>query len=62
MLEDLFMNNKLEYAHIVTYDNKNIVKSMTISTNIGKLRYLYVQINNIVYVALDITQEYPKNL
>ena len=61
MLEDLFKNNKLEYVDI--YKGNNIVKSMTISTNIQNLRFF--QINNgenMVNITLDITNEYPKKL
>ena len=61
MLEDLFKNNNLEYFHIVTYNNKNIIKSISISTNIEKLRYFYIKNKSSrIDITLDITEEYPK--
>ena len=59
MIEDLFKNNKLEYIHILTSQEYNIVKSMTISFNIQNLRYLYIYICDRVDLTLDITNEYP---
>ena len=59
MLEDLFKNNKLEYIDI--YKGNNIVKSMTISTNIQNLRFFYIDNNNDrLDITLDISTEYPK--
>ena len=56
MLEDLLKNNKLEYIHINTYKDKNIVKTMTISSNIDNIRYFYVKNNNDrVEIILDIS-------
>ena len=46
MLEDLFKNNKLEYIHINANKDKNIIKRMTISNNLGKLRVLYIKNRN----------------
>ena len=60
MLEDLFKNNKLEYVHIDRGDN--IVKSMTLSSNIENLRYLYIDYNVRIYIILDISLEYPQKL
>ena len=63
MLEDLFKNNKLEYIHISTDNQKNIVKLMTISFNIENLRFFYINNGeNRVDITLDISQEYPKKL
>ena len=60
MLEDILKNNKLEYIHIDTYDNKNIVKSIAKSTNIEKLRYFYVVNESArIYITPDITKKYP---
>ena len=42
MLEDLFKYNKLEYVHIYTLKEYNIVKPITLSHNIMNLRYFYV--------------------
>ena len=59
MLECLFKNNKLEYIHIDTYDNKNIIKSIAKSTNIEKLRYFYIKNKSSrIDITLDITEEY----
>ena len=60
MLEDLFKNNKLEYVDI--YKGNNIVKSMTISTNIQNLRFFYINNKYRVDITLDISTEYPKKL
>ena len=61
MLEDLFKNNKLEYIYIATDNQKNIVKSMTISSNIQNLRFFYIDNDkDIVDITLDISHEYPK--
>ena len=59
MLEDLFKNNKLEYVDI--YKGNNIVKSMTISSNIQNLRFFNIDNNkDREDITLDISHEYPK--
>ena len=56
MLENLFKNNKLEYIYIKTFKYKSIVKIMTISFNIEKLRYFNVDVvDNRVEIALDVS-------
>ena len=55
MLEDIFKNNKLEYIYINTYTDKNIVKTMTISSNIDNIRYFYVYNYGRVEITLDIS-------
>ena len=62
MLNDLFVNNKLEYIYIFAYNSKDIVKSMTISTSIENLRYLYIENYDRVDITLDISQKYPTKL
>ena len=63
MLEYLCKNNKLEYIHIATDNQKNIVKLMTISFNIQNLRFFYINNYKVrVDITLDISQEYPKKL
>ena len=52
MLEDLFKTNILEYIHIGTNKNNNMVKPMTMSYNIEKLRYFYFHTEN---ARVDIT-------
>ena len=55
MLEDFLKNNKLEYIYINTYKDKNIVKTMTISSNIDNIRYFYVYNNDRAEIILDIS-------
>ena len=62
MLEDLFKNNKLEYIHINTKRYNNVVRTITISCNIEKLRYFYIEKYDRVDITLDISKEYPKKL
>ena len=55
MLEELFKHNKLEYVHIWTEKDKNIILNITINKNIENLRYLSIEIKDIRYeVTLDI--------
>ena len=54
MLEDLMNNNKLEYVDIYAWKDKNIVKPMTLSTNIMNLRYFYINIVYKVDITLDL--------
>ena len=61
MLEDLFKNNKLEYVYLSF--STNIIKPMTLSSNIENLRYFYVNTEfDRVEIALNITKEYPRML
>ena len=60
MIEDLFKNNKLEYVDI--YKGNNIVKSMTISSNIQNLRFFYIDNKYREDITLDISHEYPQKL
>ena len=60
MLEALFKKNKLEYVHILTFESKNIVKSMTILSNIQNLRFFYIDNKYRENITLDISHEYPK--
>ena len=62
MLKDLFKKNKLEYLHIYTNKDQNIVKIMTLSQNIENLRYMLIETYDRINIALDILLEYPKKL
>ena len=62
MLEDLLQNNKLEYINIDTYRSINIIKAMTISTNIQNMRYFFIDNSSRLYITLDISNEYPNKL
>ena len=56
MLEELFKQNKLEYVHIETRKDKNIILNITLNNNIKNLKYLYIYIYDIRYeVTLDIS-------
>ena len=62
MLEDLLQNNKLEYINIDTYRSINIIKAMTISTNIQNMRYFFIDNSSRLDITLDISNEYPNKL
>ena len=56
MLEDIMNNNKLEYIHINTRNEYNILKPMTLSHNIMNLKYFYVNYSrDRVVITLDIS-------
>ena len=61
LLKDLLINNKLEYVNINFEQlDRNIMHSITISSNINQLRHLYI-INGTdkFSMTLDITNEFP---
>ena len=63
MLEDLFSNNQLEYVHIKTWINANMVRPTTFSYNIKNLRYFYIDnAEGRVDIILDIQYAYPNKL
>ena len=56
MLEELFKQNKLEYVHIWTKKDKNIILDMILNNNIEDLRYFYVYIYDMRYeITLDVS-------
>ena len=55
MLEELFKQNKLEYVHIETRKDKNIILDIILNRNIENLRYLNLDSGNMRYdVTLDL--------
>ena len=61
MLEDLLVNNKLQYVCIE--QGCNVVVSMTVAFNIQNLRFFDIRSDTCrVDIILDITQEYPSQL
>ena len=61
MLQYILLKNKLEFIHVQTEELHNIVKPMTLSNNIEKLRFLFVDSASVrTEVALDVTQLFPK--
>lgn len=60
-LNDLFINNKLEYVDIYNYQEFNIIDSKIVFNNIANLYYLNICLDNDKYnIMFKIVDKFPK--